>query len=117
MNKISGPLLDRIDLHIEVNAVKSDELFRKSDGESSSVIKKRTTKVWQKQKAYTKENYHIDHEGQQLLKMASERLGLSGRAHEKIIKVARTIADLEDAETIKPHHIAEAIGYRALDKI
>lgn len=117
MNKISGPLLDRIDLHIEVNAVKSDDLFSNACGETSAAIKKRTTKVRERQSTYAKEDYRVDNEGQNLLKMATDRLGLSGRAHEKIIKVARTIADLADRPTIEPAHIAEAIGYRALDKI
>ncbi len=116
MNKISGPLLDRIDLHIEVNAVKSDELFASASGESSASIKQRTSRVHAKQITYTKADYYINSDGQKLIKMASDRLGLSGRAHDKIIKIARTIADLDNANNIEPNHIAEAIGYRALDK-
>lgn len=117
MNKISGPLLDRIDLHIEVNALKSNELFSKVQSEPSVAIKKRTSRVWSKQQAYTKADYIINSDGEHLLRMATDRLGLSGRAHEKIIKVARTIADLEESTNIESSHIAEAMSYRALDKI
>lgn len=117
MNKISGPLLDRIDLHIEVNALRSEELFSLERGESSTTIQQRTSKVWERQRTYSKEDYHINSDGEKLLKMAFDRLGLSGRAHDKIIKISRTIADLGDSTTIEPSHIAEAISYRALDKI
>lgn len=131
-SKISGPLLDRIDIQVEVASVEYDDLSSTEKAESSSEIKKRVNKARQIQrKRY--ENYKIysnsqlsagmmnefcklDEESNNILKMAFERLGLSARAHSRILKVARTIADLEGAENILPSHIAEAIQYRNLDR-
>ncbi|MCX7995699.1 MAG: YifB family Mg chelatase-like AAA ATPase [candidate division WOR-3 bacterium] len=132
--KISGPLLDRIDIHIEVPALKYDDLKSAQPGESSEEIKKRVTKAREKQLERFKDakrkifcNAHmeskdirkycvLDEESQSLLKTAIEKFGLSARAYDKILKVARTIADLDSSENIKAQHIAEAIQYRSLDK-
>ena len=132
IGKISGPLLDRIHLHIEVPQVKYEELENKALGESSAEIKKRVNAARQKQllRYGTKGVYSnsqltvelmnkycsLDEEANELLKQAFEALGLSARAHNRILKVARTIADLAGEENIKAVHIAEAIQYRALDK-
>ena len=132
LNKISGPLLDRIDIHLEAQALKSNDMFDSSSAEPSAAIKKRTTKSRELQhERFSKENINanaqmsgklikthcvLDEEGKRLLKQAVETLGLSARAHDKILKVARTIADLEENENITPQHLAEAIGYRTLDK-
>lgn len=134
MNKISGPLLDRIDIHIEVPALKVAEITGSTgNGESSEMIRQRVVKARKKQiERYKNEkniyaNAHltpklikkycpIDKEGENLLKNALERLGLSARAYDRILKVARTIADLENSENIKPEHLAEAIQYRSLDR-
>jgi magnesium chelatase family protein len=132
-SKISGPLLDRIDIHIEVPALKYDELKSTMPGESSEDIRKRANQARGiqlaryegKKKIYC--NAHlgskdirkhclIDDESQSLLKTAIERFGLSARAYDKVLKVARTIADLEGIENIKTQHVAEAIQYRSLDK-
>ncbi len=132
MSKISGPLLDRIDLHIEVPAVKYDELEAKAPGESSAAIRERVEKARKLQRERYKgsgvfsnsqltqelmEKYcRLDSEASRLLRDAFEALGLSARAHNRILKVARTIADLAGVESIGLEHIAEAIQYRALDK-
>ncbi len=132
MSKISGPLLDRIDLHIEVPAVKYEELEAKEQGESSQDIKLRVDKArqiqlerYKCQKAYSnsqltpelmKKYCELDKETNDILREAYNTLGLSARAHNRILKVARTIADLAGEEKIKMEHIAEAIQYRALDK-
>ncbi len=131
--KISGPLLDRIDIHIEVPSLRYDELKSTQPGESSGEIRKRINKAREtqlkrfqnKKKIYC--NAHlgskqirtycpIDDQSQSLLKTAIEKFGLSARAYDKVLKVARTIADLENSENIKVQHIAEAIQYRSLDK-
>jgi magnesium chelatase family protein len=134
--KISGPLLDRIDIHIEVPALKYDELARKQPGEPSATIRERVNKTRQvqlerfkdmkrKKKIYCngqmeskeiKKFCEINEECSKLLKNAIDRLGLSARAYDRIIKVSRTIADLEGVENIKPSHISEAIQYRSLDR-
>tara|TARA_Y100000766_G_scaffold164073_1_gene141174 strand:+ start:1498 stop:3036 length:1539 start_codon:yes stop_codon:yes gene_type:complete len=133
LNKISGPLLDRIDLHVEVTPVSFDELSDSRTGEKSSVIRKRVSKARQIQT-----NRYIDtkkvHSNAQmnstnlkifcslttecnsLLKKAMNKLNLSARAYNRILKVARTIADLEGLNQIKPNHLAEAIQYRSLDR-
>jgi magnesium chelatase family protein len=132
-SKISGPLLDRIDIHIEVPALKYDELKSTAPGESSFDIRLRVTKARERQlQRYEKKkqiycNAHlgskdirkccaINDESQSLLKTAIERFGLSARAYDKVLKVARTIADLAGVEDIKIEHVAEAIQYRSLDK-
>jgi magnesium chelatase family protein len=132
-SKISGPLLDRIDIHIEVNPVPFEKLTETRKAESSAEIRKRVTQARQiqSQRFEAFENLHynaqmgskyirefcvLDDTSLQLLKTAMERLNLSARAYDRILKVARTIADLEASENIKPNHIAEAIQYRSLDR-
>lgn len=126
--KISGPLLDRIDLHIEVPALKEDELINASVSEHSRFIRARVEKARAKQLSRqgtpnhllgTKEidmHCKLDVAGQTLLKTAISRLNLSARAYHRILKVARTICDLSDEIHIQPAHIAEAIQYRRNDK-
>lgn len=132
LGKISGPLLNRIDIQIEVSPVKYDDLKNEKNEESSLEIKKRIIKA----RGIQQERYKnlgiitnselsskyistfckINKESEQLLKEAFERLGLSARAYNKILKVARTIADLEESENIETNHVAEAIQYRSLDR-
>ncbi len=126
--KISGPLLDRIDLHIEVPALKEDELINISVSEHSQAIRARVEGARAKQLSRqgkpnnllgTKEIEQFcvaDEAGMQLLKQAISRLSLSARAYHRILKVARTIADLVDEDAIKPAHVAEAVQYRRYDK-
>lgn len=131
--KISGPLLDRIDMHIEVPPVKYQELAEDTGGESSLTIRTRVQRARDIQKERFKKfksvycNAHmeakhirkyciLEEEAEKLLKDAIERLGLSGRAYDRILKVSRTIADLEAKEKISSYHIAEAIQYRSLDR-
>ncbi len=132
ISKISGPLLDRIDIHIDMPAVKYRELRDDSGGESSEAIRQRVVKARQRQFArYQGEKIYanaqmsprqirkycaISAECEQLLESAVNRLGLSARAHDRILKVARTLADLEGAESIGSAHISEAIQYRSLDR-
>ncbi len=122
--KISGPLLDRIDLHIEVPALKEDELLKTTNSESSYSIRERVEKARTIQltrqgksndQLSTKEieiHCSLDEAGINLLKQAMNKLDLSARAYHRILKVARTIADLANSLTIKPPHIAEAVQYR-----
>lgn len=132
MNRISGPLLDRMDIHIEVNKVKYSQLEQESKNETSEEIRKRVNRARQIQlERYQK--YHIfsnseltpkliekfcqlDTESKQILETAFHKLNLSARGYNKILKVARTIADLEKCEKIQQKHIAEAIQYRSLDR-
>jgi magnesium chelatase family protein len=133
VGKISGPLLDRIDIHVEVPAVKYNELASKRTGENSSLIRKRviTARVMQANRfngrkglfsnadmdsKEIKEFCQIDQAGADLLKMAMSRLGLSARAYDRILKVSRTIADLNGSAEIHPEHLSEAIQYRSLDR-
>lgn len=133
LGKISGPLLDRIDIHVEVPAVKYEELSSKRKGESSIEIRKRVIKARKLQAERFAEHKNIyknadmptklirefcplDDASQNLLKMAMSRLGLSARAYDRILKVSRTIADLAGAENVEPSHISEAIQYRSLDR-
>ena len=133
MNKISGPLLDRIDIHCEVLVVPFKELSQMEPGEPSSVIRERVIKARQIQEQRFKDYHGIycnaqmsermihlfaepDQQSLEMLRMAMERLSLSARAYSRILKVARTIADLEGSERIQSHYIAEAIGYRNLDR-
>ena len=133
LSKISGPLLDRIDLHCEVSVVPFSQLSEMNPGEPSSVIRERVIKARQIQteryKAYkdihcnaqmTERMIHQfaepDIQSLNMLRTAMERLSLSARAYSRILKVARTIADLEGSEKIQSQHIAEAIGYRSLDR-
>jgi magnesium chelatase family protein len=133
LNKVSGPLLDRIDLHLEIPALKTTELLHSSLGETSKVIRERTEAARSRQLARLRKegvftNTQMSHkqlkrlcpltaEGERLLKQAVDELGLSARAHDKIIKVARTISDLAGADDIRPEHLAEAISYRTLDRM
>lgn len=132
MGKISGPLLDRIDIQIEVEAVKYQKLDSNEKGESSKNIKERVNRARKIQQErllkyglYSNaeltpsliEKYcYLDNKCKQILKNSFEKLGLSARAYGRILKVARTIADLETKENIEVNHIAEAIGYRNLDR-
>jgi magnesium chelatase family protein len=133
LNKISGPLLDRIDIHLEVTPVAFNELTSERMSEKSEMVRERVVKARQIQADRFKENKgvysnsqmssktlrivcKITDEGQQLLKTAMERLGLSARAYDRILKVSRTIADLDDRTDIKTEHLAEAIQYRSLDR-
>ncbi|HUL43697.1 MAG TPA: YifB family Mg chelatase-like AAA ATPase [Bacteroidota bacterium] len=133
MSKISGPLLDRIDLHIEVPAVKYKELSSKAEGESSQKIRERVVAAREIQmKRFAGRNgmycnadmqskeiqmhCKLDSAGEDLLKMAITKLGLSARAYDRILKVSRSIADLACSTDIRPEHISEAIQYRSLDR-
>ncbi|WP_024770385.1 YifB family Mg chelatase-like AAA ATPase [Aquimarina macrocephali] len=133
LSKISGPLLDRIDIHIEVTPVPFDKLSEERKGESSVEIRKRVIKARdiQTERFIELQNIHynaqmgvkqiraycvLDNASKELLKTAMERLNLSARAYDRILKVSRTIADLEGAESILGDHISEAIQYRSLDR-
>ena len=133
LGKISGPLLDRIDIHIEVTPVPFEKLSDTARAESSSAIRTRVTKAREIQSVRFIENEHIhynaqmgvkqirnhcalDPESMTLLKAAMEKLNLSARAYDRILKVARTIADLSGCNAISPDHISEAIQYRSLDR-
>lgn len=133
LNKVSGPLLDRIDLHVEVTPVSFTELSNKSKGESSSVIRERVILARQIQSLRYKDSPGIysnaqmsskqlseiciiSQAGEGLLKKAMEKLNLSARAYDRILKVSRTIADLSGSADIKVEHLAEAIQYRTLDR-
>lgn len=126
--KISGPLLDRIDIQIEVPAVPQEDLLKQADGESSASIQSRVEAARQRQLARQgKPNAQLsvteidafcapDAQGETLLRQAITRLNLSARAYHRVLKVARTIADLADSENILTAHIAEAVQYRRMDK-
>ncbi len=133
LNRISGPLLDRIDIHIEVTPVPFSELSRLKPAEKSQDIRQRVVKARDIQSQRFKDNPHIhcnaqmtakdmrqycriDNAGSLLMKTAMERLELSARAYDRILKVSRTIADLDASESIKAEHLAEAIHYRSLDR-
>lgn len=133
LNRISGPLMDRIDLHVEVTPVSFDELTVQSSGESSSTVRERVIAARQKQQKRFAEDIgvhcnaqmqprhikafcHLDAQCKTLLKAAMEKLDLSARAYDRILKVSRTIADLDGAEDIQQMHLAEAIQYRSLDR-
>lgn len=133
LNKISGPLLDRIDLHVEVTPVPFSELSGQQLSESSNDIRERVMKARNIQaqryeqhegiycnaimsSKLLKEICVLDAAGAALLKTAMEKLNLSARAYDRILKVSRTIADLEESTNILPQHVAEAIQYRSLDR-
>ncbi len=132
MDKISGPILDRIDIHIEVAPVEYEQLSGKGNEEKSEEIKKRVNKARSiQQKRFegtnvscnakmtprmTKEFCILSDDANELLKASFEKLGLSARAYDKILRIARTIADLDGAEDIEISHIAEALQYRSLDR-
>ncbi len=133
LHKLSGPLLDRIDIHLEVIPVPFNKISEEESGEKSEVIRKRvekTRKIQEKRfQGYEKIHNNaqmtpamiqkfclIDDTGKSLLKNAMNKLHLSARAYDRILKVARTIADMDNTENIQPHHLAEAINFRSLDK-
>jgi magnesium chelatase family protein len=133
LSKISGPLLDRIDIHIEVTPVPFEKLSEERKGEGSVEIRKRVTasREIQCDRFADFENVHynaqmnvkqirkfckLSNESLTLLKTAMEKLNLSARAYDRILKVSRTIADLASSKDISPDHIAEAIQYRSLDR-
>jgi magnesium chelatase family protein len=133
LNKISGPLLDRIDIHLEVTPVPFSELSSERVSEKSEAVRERVVKTRHVQEERFKDSKgvycnaqmtskmlktycKISEEGQQLLKTAMERLGLSARAYDRILKVSRTIADMDASNNIKTEHLAEAIQYRSLDR-
>ena len=130
-NRISGPLLDRIDMIVEAPALEYEELKRKTPSESSAEIRERVNRARQVQhKRFDRDetmcNAHMDSrllrrfcslnpEGEALMREAFDSMGLSARSHDRILRVARTIADLEEAEEIGIEHLAEAIQYRTFD--
>ncbi len=130
--RLSGPLLDRIDLHVEVPRVPHRALADPVDGESSEVIRARVEAARQIQRErlspfglhsnsqmqarHIRKFCSVDDQGQKLLEMVTDRLGLSARSYSRILKVARTIADLAGSEQIEQAHLAEAIQYRSLDR-
>jgi magnesium chelatase family protein len=131
-SRVSGPLMDRIDIHIEVPAIKFNEIASETPAEPTTAIRERVTRPRMIQhdrfktdgiyaNAHMKPRHirrycKIDEDSLRLMEMAMNRLGLSARAYSRILKVARTIADLEGAERIEQHHISEAIQYRSLTK-
>ena len=133
MGKISGPLLDRIDIHVEVPALSYEELSQKIPGCDSASLRKqvelarsvqltryrRDTKIFcnaHMESRHIRTFCDLDESSQTLLRNAIEKLGLSARAYDRILKVSRTIADLDSSELIQSHHISEAILYRSLDR-
>ncbi|MFM9028622.1 MAG: YifB family Mg chelatase-like AAA ATPase, partial [Bacteroidota bacterium] len=133
LNRISGPLLDRIDLHVEVTPVPFRELSEKRTNIDSAEIRRKVIAARKRQEERLKavDGIHcnaqlsprqiaefcvLGEDSMRLLKQAMERLGLSARAYERILKVSRTIADLDESEKIQVHHVAEAIQYRSLDR-
>jgi magnesium chelatase family protein len=132
MGRLSGPLLDRIDLHIEVPAVPFQELSAGADGSSSASMREQVNRARALQaERFGTANQRIngqmtsrqlrrfcplDAEGKGMLKNAMEALGLSARAHDRILRMSRTIADLEGSKDIRSAHVAEAISYRSLDR-
>ena len=133
MNKISGPLLDRIDIQIEVIPVPFSELSVKQPGESSAVIRQRVIAARKIQEERFKDcpgvhcnaqmgtklfrqHCALDSKCQEMMRLAMDRLGLSARAYDRVLKVARTIADLDNSPNINSDHLAEALTYRSLDR-
>ena len=132
MGKISGPLLDRIDLHIEVPAVPFQELSSQADGTSSSAMRAKVNEVREIQakrfsasasklnsgmnSKMVRKWCQLNKEGKLLLQTAMDELGLSARAHDRILRVARTIADMDSSDEIQPSHLVESISYRSLDR-
>jgi magnesium chelatase family protein len=132
MARVSGPLLDRIDLHLEVPAVPFQELSAQADGTASASMRKHVAQARQAQRdrygvdadrlnsrmstRQLRKYCELDAEGRGLLQAAMDGLGLSARAHDRILRVARTVADLEGSTAIRAEHLVEAIGYRSLDR-
>lgn len=133
LGKISGPLMDRIDLHVEVAPVNFEEMNTDREGDSSAQVRRRVSEA-REQQAHrfqetkdihcnaqmdarrVQEHCEIDEAGTNLLRTATDRLGLSARGYTRILKVARTVADLERSSDIRPEHVSEAIQYRSLDR-
>ena len=132
-SKLSGPLLDRIDLHVRVNRLKPDEMMSMQLGESSDAVRARVLSARQRQQErflqeptltcnahmqsrHLREWCRLESDSRQVLEGAIRKLSLSARGTDRLLKVSRTIADLADASTIEPTHIAEAIQYRSLDR-
>ena len=127
-SRISGPILDRIDLYVPVPAVKPDEFKGSKKGESSEKIRERVIKAWEiQQKRFSnlpisfnsqmgrkeiRELSEVSPEAEELLITASKTLGLSARSFDRVLKVSRTIADLEGSVSVEPHHVAEALSFR-----
>lgn len=132
MGKISGPLLDRIDMHLEVPGVPYQELSAKADGTGSAEMRAKVAaaRVAQRQRfggdgpalnsrmttRQLRRYCALDVEGRGMLQAAMDELGLSARAHDRILRVARTIADLEGSADVQSDHLSESIGYRTLDR-
>ena len=132
LSRISGPLLDRIDIHVEVPRLSTTDLMARQIGESSATVRRRVVKAREIQTARLKpeglscnaqlkakqmrEYCALDTGASDLLKAAINQFSLSARAYDRILKVARTVADLDTSENIQLHHIAEAINYRTLDR-
>ena len=132
LSKVSGPLLDRLDIHIEVPQVDFQKLSADEKGETSAEIKKRVnaarliqikrfegTDVTSNAKmspSQTREYCKLDEQSKKMLERCFETMGLSARAYDKILRIARTIADLDASENIKLEHVTEAVQYRALDR-
>jgi magnesium chelatase family protein len=125
--RVSGPLLDRIDIHVDVPAVAHQELSGRSSGDPSAVIRERVARARQRQLERFAErpgvyaNAHmgpckITSTAEALLKSAMTRLRLSARAYHRVLKIARTVADLEGLARIETHHVSEAVQYRRLDR-
>ena len=131
LSKISGPLLDRIDIHIEVNPIPFEKLASKDSAEASSTIRSRVIRARtiqtqrfenhdgihynaQMQSSHIKKYCKLSEASFSLLEHAMEQLNLSARAYDRILKLSRTIADLDNDKDVKPHHISEAIQYRSL---
>ncbi len=135
LSEISGPLLDRIDIHIEVPRLSSEDLMNKRAGESSATVRRRVVAARKKQverlggrgngtatcnarmRAQELRDFcEMDGATKDLLKAAINQFNLSGRGYDRILRVSRTIADLEDSQNVEMHHVAEAINYRAFDR-
>jgi magnesium chelatase family protein len=132
LSKVSGPLLDRLDIHIEVPPVDYTQLADKEEGESSAAIRERVNKARKIQierfkgtgitcnakmtSSLTRKYCQLSPTAEKTLQVSFEKLGLSARAYDKVLKVARTIADLDESEAIENRHILEAIQYRSLDR-
>jgi magnesium chelatase family protein len=132
VSKISGPLLDRIDIHIDMPAVRFKELRQEAGGETSDAIRARVIRARERQlerfqgekifcnaqmsSRQIRKYCDISPESERMLESAMNRLGLSARAHDRILKVSRTIADMEGAENVSSDHVSEAIQYRSLDR-
>ena len=131
--RISGPLLDRIDLHIEVPAVEYRDISSTRAEEASATIRERVVQARERQQArfrsdkktncnarmgprQIKQHCQLSDESQELIRVAMTELNLSARAYDRILKVSRTIADLTDSENITPEHVSEAIQYRTFDR-